>query len=299
LNKWAVTLAAFVALALPEVASAWSFTVSGSARCDAQTGEYVISWKVDNSGESEDLTITASNRAAVSGTVPAGKSASYSERLPGTSGDQSLTVSGNWPKERGGYTSSTSVSLSGDCAKPPEDVCPNIDGVQTTVPPGMVKDANGNCVTPSPPSPPPMSDDCPNIPGIQGSVPEGMTKDANGDCVQRTPASPSPSDVCPNLAGVQSDVPAGMTKDSSGNCVAPAPASTPTPQAASTLAPAQPAAPATPAQPVKSGVKAEVKTKSAKKAKAKAKVKVKVKAKAKRTVKKKKKSAGGTLPITK
>ena len=35
---------------------------------------------------------------------------------------------------------------------PPTDVCPNIDGVQTTIPPGMIKDANGNCVPAPPPS---------------------------------------------------------------------------------------------------------------------------------------------------
>jgi len=34
---------------------------------------------------------------------------------------------------------------------PPPDVCPNIAGVQTTVPDGMIVDANGNCVTPPPP----------------------------------------------------------------------------------------------------------------------------------------------------
>ena len=39
---------------------------------------------------------------------------------------------------------------------PPTDVCPNIDGVQHSVPDGMVKDEHGNCVTPpSPPPPPP------------------------------------------------------------------------------------------------------------------------------------------------
>jgi len=36
---------------------------------------------------------------------------------------------------------------------PPPDVCPNIDGVQSTVPDGMIVDANGNCVTPPPPPP--------------------------------------------------------------------------------------------------------------------------------------------------
>jgi uncharacterized repeat protein (TIGR01451 family) len=36
---------------------------------------------------------------------------------------------------------------------PPTDVCPNLDGVQATVPPGMIKDATGNCVTPPTPAP--------------------------------------------------------------------------------------------------------------------------------------------------
>jgi len=35
---------------------------------------------------------------------------------------------------------------------PPVDVCPNIPGVQETIPPGMVKDAAGNCVPAPPPS---------------------------------------------------------------------------------------------------------------------------------------------------
>jgi uncharacterized repeat protein (TIGR01451 family) len=100
---------------------------------------------------------------------------------------------------------------SGNCVTPPTDVCPNIAGVQTSVPPGMVKDAAGNCVTP----PPPPTDECPNIAGVQTSVPSGMVKDASGNCV--TP----PTDVCPNIAGVQETVPPGMVKDASGNCVTP------------------------------------------------------------------------------
>jgi hypothetical protein len=289
----------FVALALPEVASAWNFSVSGSASCDAQAGEYVVSWTVDNSGEDEDFTITASDRGAVptGSTVSAYGSGSFSEHLPGsTSGDVSLTVSGNWPSDLGGQTNSASVSLAGDCAPPPVDVCPNIEGVQTTIPPGMIKDANGNCVVAAPPT---MSDDCPNLPGIQGSVPEGMIKDANGDCVPRPTAPPPPTDVCLNLAGVQTDVPSGMTKDASGNCVTPAAATTPASQAAATTptttptpaAPATTPQPVNTAQPVKSGVKAKVKTKRAKKHKATAKTKSKQKAKAK--------GRGGTLPVTK
>ncbi|MBX9906889.1 hypothetical protein K2X96_03260, partial [Patescibacteria group bacterium] len=36
----------------------------------------------------------------------------------------------------------------GACVPPPVDVCPNIDGVQATVPAGMTKDGAGNCITP-------------------------------------------------------------------------------------------------------------------------------------------------------
>ena len=71
--------------------------------------------------------------------------------------------------------------------KPKVDVCPNIPGDQETIPPGMVKDENGNCVTP----PPPPTDVCPNIPGLQETIPPGMVKDENGNCV--TPPTPAPS----------------------------------------------------------------------------------------------------------
>jgi hypothetical protein len=60
------------------------------------------------------------------------------------------------------------------------DVCPNIDGNQTSIPSGMIKDANGNCVTTPP------VDVCPNIDGNQTSIPSGMIKDANGNCVEPT-----------------------------------------------------------------------------------------------------------------
>ncbi|HEX4934449.1 MAG TPA: DUF11 domain-containing protein, partial [Gemmatimonadaceae bacterium] len=97
---------------------------------------------------------------------------------------------------------------------PPVDVCPNLEGVQTEIPPGMIKDAAGNCVTP----PPPPTDVCPNIEGVQTVVPPGMIKDASGNCV--TPPPP-PVDVCPNIPGTQETVPPGMIKDASGNCVTP------------------------------------------------------------------------------
>jgi uncharacterized repeat protein (TIGR01451 family) len=112
----------------------------------------------------------------------------------------------------------------GNCVTPPPppvDVCPNIPGVQETIPPGMIKDGNGNCVTPPPPPPPPPPTDvCPNIPGVQETIPAGMVKDASGNCV--TPPPP-PTDVCPNIDGLQTEIPAGMVKDASGNCVTPPP----------------------------------------------------------------------------
>ena len=100
--------------------------------------------------------------------------------------------------------------LGGHPCNPPVDVCPNIPGNQATIPAGMIKDANGNCVTPTNPV-----DVCPNIAGNQATIPAGMIKDANGNCVTPT----NPVDVCPNIADMQAEVPAGMIKDANGNCV--------------------------------------------------------------------------------
>jgi uncharacterized repeat protein (TIGR01451 family) len=72
----------------------------------------------------------------------------------------------------------------GECPPPPVDVCPNIEGNQSQLPDGMVKDEQGNCV------PPPPTDVCPNIEGNQSQLPDGMLKDEQGNCV--TPKSPPP-----------------------------------------------------------------------------------------------------------
>ncbi len=94
------------------------------------------------------------------------------------------------------------------------DVCPNILGVQATVPGGMIIDGNGDCVTP----PPPVVDVCNNIAGTQNTIPAGYYQDGNGDClVQPSP----PVDVCPNLFGVQAVVPSSLIVDENGNCIAP------------------------------------------------------------------------------
>jgi hypothetical protein len=70
-------------------------------------------------------------------------------------------------------TTTTSSTTTTTTLPPAVDLCPNLTGIQATVPEGMVRDANGNCVT----------DLCPNLAGIQLSVPEGMVRDAQGNCV--------------------------------------------------------------------------------------------------------------------
>ena len=265
IRKLAVTFAAAFALVLPEVASAWTFSVSGTARCEPSSGQYVVVWTIDNSGEKQPFSFNG-------GVAPAHGSATVTETYPGTATSANTTITGGWPSDKGPHSKTASVSMAGNCVTPPPppvDQCPNIAGVQETVPPGMVKDANGNCVTP--PAPPaPMSDDCPNLDGVQGSVPEGMIKDANGDCV-------------PRATTTTTTAPAPLVQS--------APASPPAQPAAAPLVPAQPAA--TP--PVTSGVKAEVKTKSKQRAAKQVKKAKKVKAKKAKS----KRARGAVLPITK
>lgn len=94
------------------------------------------------------------------------------------------------------------------------DVCPNILGLQTELPAGMIIDASGDCVT----SPPPVVDVCNNIDGVQETIPIGYYRDTQGSChLQSTP----PVDVCPNILGLQSIVPSGLMVDEAGNCITP------------------------------------------------------------------------------
>lgn len=55
------------------------------------------------------------------------------------------------------------------------DVCPNVTGLQSTVPSGLVIDTLGNCV-------PPAVDMCTNMVGDQLVVPEGYERTSLGDC---------------------------------------------------------------------------------------------------------------------
>ena len=189
-------------------ALAWTFSASGSAVCDRTTGEHVITWSIDNRTEPEALTIRESNRPSVPvGSTAAARSVQqYGERIAGTvTGTITLIAKGNWPSDRTLRTRTASLSLSATCLA---DVCPNIEGVQTQLPSGMVKSASGDCITPP-------RDQCPNLAGVQEQVPAGMAKDVAGICF--TP----PTDVCPNIEGVQTQVPSGMVENTAGNCVAP------------------------------------------------------------------------------
>ncbi len=53
------------------------------------------------------------------------------------------------------------------------DACPNIAGLQYSVPGGMVVNASGSCVT----------DACPDLAGVQAGVPAGYVLDPSGRCV--------------------------------------------------------------------------------------------------------------------
>jgi hypothetical protein len=173
-----------LALALPATANAWSFSLSGTAACNPQTGTYDVSWTINNSSEPEALAFAS---RLGSGSAAAGGSSTQSETASGSTTSITLEVSGSWPSDRGPHSRSASVALAGNCAPPP--------------------------APPSPPPALPMSDDCPNVEGIQGSVPEGMVKDQNGDCAPRQTtttesqpiasppvAVPSPSVTTPPLA---------------------------------------------------------------------------------------------------
>lgn len=96
------------------------------------------------------------------------------------------------------------IDFSGVSIAPTNDLCPNIAGIQTVIPTGMIVDSFGNCITPV--------DLCPNISGIQTVIPPGMITDSFGNCFD-------PSDVCPNIPGIQTSIPQDMIIDpTTGYC---------------------------------------------------------------------------------
>jgi hypothetical protein len=77
---------------------------------------------------------------------------------------------------------------------PPDDVCPNLPGIQEELPEGYRFDDEGNCV------PPDEDDFCPNLEGNQATVPEGLIIDKDGNCVP-PPPPPDYLDIC-NFTGL-------------------------------------------------------------------------------------------------
>ncbi len=231
-----VVLVCLGALALTPSAFAHHGRISGSIDCQGVVSFTASSWQTSNvlakTHNDVRVYVVQSNGAAVnpaqvgSGQFKSSNGFAFSGSFTVAAGVSSVRLLvkeigpwGNGQSSSNGTNSESSVTINrptSGCTPPPTDVCPNLDGLQTSVPAGLVKDANGNCVTP----PPPPTDECPNIEGNQATVPAGMVKDASGNC--GTPPPPPPTDECPNLEGLQTSVPAGMVREG-GNCVTPPP----------------------------------------------------------------------------
>jgi hypothetical protein len=230
-------LACLAALAVVPSAFAHHGRISGSMNCDGVVSYTASAWQTTSTLARTHydvrVYVVQANGTTVSPAQQVGSgqfkssngfafSGSFTVPALVTSVKLNVKEIGSWANgvSSSGGTNPESFALitrpTSGCTPPPTDVCPNLEGLQETVPAGKIKDANGNCVTP----PPPPTDECPNIEGLQTSVPTGMVKDGNGNC--GTPPPP-PTDECPNIAGVQTSVPAGMLKDSSGNCSTPPP----------------------------------------------------------------------------
>lgn len=98
------------------------------------------------------------------------------------------------------------------------DVCPNISGIQATLPAGMEVDINGDCYTPTPPPEPELVDLCSNLTGAQVTLPIGFYRTPGGLCYEQ-PAPPV--DVCLNITGIQTAVPEGLYLDMNNTCLEP------------------------------------------------------------------------------
>ena len=118
------------------------------------------------------------------------------------------------------------------------DLCPNIPGVQSAIPPDHRLDDKGNCVLiPPPPPPPGPSTQDIDRPDIQSELPDGMLRDDSGNSytdlcpelpgLQRGgdfdayvigPDGKCHLDQCRNLPGIQPQVPQGQVRDDAGSC---------------------------------------------------------------------------------
>jgi hypothetical protein len=148
----------------------------GSAQCDAL---YLIQARgSDQDGNLIFVNIDKDDTAfayAGGGDGSTGTSENYTS----DKGPSSVTYTA-WATDSNGARSgiiSHTIDI-GDCTAPPTDVCPNIGGVQTSVPAGMAIDGSGNCVDTTTTT----TDVCANIPGNQASAPAGTSINGS-DCV--------------------------------------------------------------------------------------------------------------------
>lgn len=210
IKKLTITMAFVFALGLASLAgfSATTFADGNGSPAGCLNGPSV-------EGNEDELTFNAGSGNVVDGVCIKSGSNMFG-------GNQHSNVLGNGTYENGCYqvegvgTQTVTVTrlLSGpSCqglshidvivgeAPKGEDVCLNIEGDQSEVPEGLIRDEHGNCVAP------PELDVCPNIEGDQSRIPDGMVKDDQDNCV--TP----PSGV---TLGEQVEVPTGAVKAGSG-----------------------------------------------------------------------------------
>lgn len=90
-----------------------------------------------------------------------------------------------------GYSFTKTLTSPDNCYTPPvTDLCPNLDGVQESIPDGYLLQ-EGNCVLPPPPV-----DVCPNLDGNQEELPDGYILE-DGNCV--IPPPPVVNTVCESI----------------------------------------------------------------------------------------------------
>lgn len=89
----------------------------------------------------------------------------------------------------------------------PLDVCPNIVGIQSSIPNSYTVNNFGQCII--------TIDVCPNLIGEQANIPKNYIIDEIGACISNE------VDYCFNIPGNQYIIPNGFVVDDQGECVAP------------------------------------------------------------------------------
>lgn len=116
-----------------------------------------------------------------------------------------------WGGDVVGWVDFSNVKIMGDW-------CPNIPGFDASIPVGMVKDVDGNCVTP-PRCIPPLVEN-PDYPPQEPACvcPGTLTAPVNGQCSTGDP------DICTNVPGIQltpADIPVGYAQPTDGSKICP------------------------------------------------------------------------------